>query len=242
MTEAANTNDVPAIDELLGVKITEGDVGVPLPLPPGMSTIENEEEVPALPLLVAIAARLDSIDARIAGMEQRQQQETAFTAMAEAGELVFNTVALVNEFHTAFGVPVERVPCLPSDARLALRLDLIEEKLGELREALQAAMDARAVAGGHPEAVSDFAMVRIAKEMADLQYVLDGTFLELGLGAVKGHLVNAVHASNMSKLDADGKPVYRGDGKVLKGLNYAAPDAALAEILALAANPDDVEG
>jgi len=62
----------------------------------------------------------------------------------------------------------------------------------------------------------------VAKEIADEIYVLFGTAVALGIDADKA--VRLVHASNMSKLGADGKPIYRGDGKVLKGPNYVEPD------------------
>jgi predicted HAD superfamily Cof-like phosphohydrolase len=60
--------------------------------------------------------------------------------------------------------------------------------------------------------------------LTDLQYVLDGTYLSLGLASLKGKAFDEVHRSNMSKLGADGKPIYREDGKVLKGPDYSPPD------------------
>lgn len=159
-------------------------------------------------------------------------EERSLTALAESGQLAFNSVKLVETFHDAFGVPVEPAPCVPDDARVTLRLELLTEELGELRTALTMATSLRSTA----KTIPPEAFVRIAKELADVQYVLDGTFIELGLGAVKGHLMNAVHMSNMTKLGPDGKPVYRGDGKVMKGENYVAPDEAIAEILAFGAS------
>jgi len=63
---------------------------------------------------------------------------------------------------------------------------------------------------------------RLLKEMDDLQYVLSGMAVVLGLPLQVAF--TRVHQSNMSKLGADGKPVYRSDGKVLKGPNYTPPD------------------
>ena len=61
--------------------------------------------------------------------------------------------------------------------------------------------------------------------LVDLQYVLDGAFLSLGLHKVKADAFAEVHRSNMSKLGADGKPVRReSDGKVLKGPNFFQPN------------------
>jgi NTP pyrophosphatase (non-canonical NTP hydrolase) len=66
--------------------------------------------------------------------------------------------------------------------------------------------------------------VKLAKELADLLYVVYGTAddFEIPLDAV----FNAVHASNMTKVGADGKVQRRGDGKILKGPNYVEPDIA----------------
>lgn len=60
------------------------------------------------------------------------------------------------------------------------------------------------------------------KEMADLLYVIYGAFIEFGVDADK--VFDAVHQSNMSKLGEDGKPIFREDGKVLKGPNYKPVD------------------
>ncbi len=60
------------------------------------------------------------------------------------------------------------------------------------------------------------------KELADLVYVCY-QYAE-NLGWLLDEALNRVHISNMSKLDEDGKPIYRGDGKVLKGPNYKPPD------------------
>ena len=137
----------------------------------------------------------------------RLKQETVFTAMVEDGTLVTNSAAQVAQFHNAFSVPILERPGLPSPERMSLRLALIDEELIELKQAI-AADDIGA----------------IAKELADLQYVIDGTFLEFGLGGIKAHIINAVHASNMSKIGDDGRPVLRDDGKVLKGPNYKPVD------------------
>ena len=60
------------------------------------------------------------------------------------------------------------------------------------------------------------------KELADLVYVCY-QYAE-NMGWFLDEALNRVHESNMSKLDEDGKPIYREDGKVLKGPNYAPPD------------------
>lgn len=64
--------------------------------------------------------------------------------------------------------------------------------------------------------------VNLLKELADLVYVTYGFAATFGWDLDEA--VRRVHASNMSKLGADGRPIYRDDGKVLKGENYEAPD------------------
>ena len=60
------------------------------------------------------------------------------------------------------------------------------------------------------------------KELADLVYVCY-QYAE-NMGWFLDEALNRVHESNMSKLDEDGKPIYREDGKVLKGPNYKPPN------------------
>lgn len=64
----------------------------------------------------------------------------------------------------------------------------------------------------------------VLQELSDIQYVLDGTYLSLGLHRYKNFAFLEVHNSNMSKLGEDGKPVRREDGKIMKGPNYWYPD------------------
>ena len=60
------------------------------------------------------------------------------------------------------------------------------------------------------------------KELADLVYVCYQYAANMGWDLDEA--LHRVHASNMSKLDENGKPIYRDDGKVLKGPNYAPPN------------------
>lgn len=66
------------------------------------------------------------------------------------------------------------------------------------------------------------AKAALLKELCDLQYVLSGFAVTFGLPLDEAF--KRVHESNMSKLGLDGKPIYREDGKVLKGPNYKKPD------------------
>ena len=60
------------------------------------------------------------------------------------------------------------------------------------------------------------------KELADLVYVCYQYAENMGWNLDEA--LNLVHLSNLSKLDGDGEPIYRDDGKVLKGPNYKPPD------------------
>lgn len=147
------------------------------------------------------------VDAIVTGRDLR--------AAIESGVIEPSSLYMVAEFHAAFGAPLPQEPAIPPDDRAQLRIDLMTEELNELVEAI---------------AKGD--IVAAADALTDLQVVLDGTFLEFGLGAAKTALVAEVHRANMSKLGADGKPVLRDDGKILKGPGYTPPD--LAPIVAVA--------
>lgn len=118
------------------------------------------------------------------------------------------TLEQVQEFHEAFGLPVLDAPTIPKE-RLEMRLGLLEEEMRELREAAEAGD-----------------LTEVYDALLDIQYVLDGTFLEFGMQGLKDIGFAEVHRSNMSKLGEDGKPIYREDGKVLKGPNFFRPDLA----------------
>lgn len=118
------------------------------------------------------------------------------------------TLDQVREWHENFNAPVLNEPALP-EGRRELRLSLLEEEIKELREAVEA---------------ND--MVEVLDALCDIQYVLDGAFLEFGLHPVKDAAFAEVQASNMSKLGEDGKPILREDGKILKGPNFRPPNLA----------------
>ena len=111
----------------------------------------------------------------------------------------------VREFHEAYGMPVSNTPKLLNQFRRALRRVLIEEESEEVFEALDG-----------------YDIAHVAKELADLLYVTYGVAVEMGINL--DEVFNEVHKSNMSKLGSDGKPIYREDGKVLKGPNYRQAD------------------
>lgn len=111
----------------------------------------------------------------------------------------------VTQFHRAFGAPVADAPKRLPLARADLRIALIDEERNELVEAI-CARD----------------LVATADAVADLLYVVVGLAVECGIPVQA--VWDEVHRSNMSKLGPDGKPIYREDGKVLKGPHYSPPD------------------
>lgn len=118
------------------------------------------------------------------------------------------TLESVREFHETYGAVIKDTPDTADQAVNKLRVNLLREELDELEEAL---------AGNDP--------VEALDALVDLQYVLDGAFLALGLHAVKDKAFDEVHRSNMSKLGPDGKPILReSDNKVLKGPDYFPPN------------------
>lgn len=118
------------------------------------------------------------------------------------------TLNQVKEFHETYGLSVKDAPDVSDPKTNALRINLLAEELEELKEALEQ--------GDITETLD---------ALVDLQYVLDGAFLSLGLHTVKEEAFAEVHRSNMSKLGKDGKPIVReSDGKILKGPDYFKPD------------------
>ena len=125
-----------------------------------------------------------------------------------------DAIRKVQKFHEAFGVAIADAPTgtLPGELR-ALRIKLLEEELEEYKLA---------------SAAGD--IVAVADALTDLAYVLFGTYVTHGLQDSADALFDEVHRSNMSKLDQDGRPIYREDGKVLKSAQFSEPD--LGAILA----------
>ncbi len=117
---------------------------------------------------------------------------------------------LVREFHVRFNLPrnYDRIN-LGDDALNDLRMQLIEEEYLELVHAVLAV---------NPDPLE------VADALGDLTYVVYGAALAWGINLED--VVGEIHRSNMTKLGEDGKPVYREDGKVLKGPNFEEPNLA----------------
>ena len=111
----------------------------------------------------------------------------------------------VGTFMKTFGQEVKEKSSLGSDKINKLRLDLIEEELGELKEAIK-----------------NNDLLEVADALTDILYVTYGAGHAFGINLDK--CFEEVQNSNMSKLDADGKPIYNDAGKVMKGPKYFKPD------------------
>lgn len=141
-----------------------------------------------------------------------------------------NSYERVREFHEKFGHPVAAEPSIPADDRTTLRLSLILEEALELAEAMGFRIDkvqacVQSMLADGPVGEGD--LVGIADALGDLEYVTNGAALEHGIPLPE--IVAEVHRSNMTKLGPDGKPIYREDGKILKGEDFEEP--RLAEVL-----------
>ena len=124
--------------------------------------------------------------------------------------MIKNELDAVAKFHNAFGIesadsPVVSVP----EQTVLLRHNLMKEENEEYLEAAQ-----------------NNDLVEVADALGDMLYILCGTILSHGMQHKITEVFNEIQRSNMSKWGADGKPIYREDGKVLKGPNYFKPNIA----------------
>ena len=121
--------------------------------------------------------------------------------------MITNTIDQVKEFAEAFNIKYskEMNPNL-DQSTIDLRFRLMEEENLE-----------------YLEAAKNNDIVEIADALGDILYILCGTILAHGLQHKIVEVVNEIQRSNMSKLDVNGKPVFREDGKILKGPNYFKP-------------------
>ena len=113
----------------------------------------------------------------------------------------------VKQFMEAFGQEVKDKPEWPDEDTVNLRVDLIEEEYDELKQAVYS---------------HDGTMTDVADALSDILYVVYGMAHSFGIDI--DECFREVHVSNMSKLDENVKPIYREDGKVVKGPNYKPPN------------------
>lgn len=119
-----------------------------------------------------------------------------------------NKIEAVKTFHKAFKLDYRETQ--KADLGLAkntLRYNLMKEENEE-----------------YLEAANDNDLVEVADALGDMLYILCGTIIEHGLQHKIEDVFNEIQRSNMSKLGIDGEPIYREDGKVLKGPNYFKPN------------------
>ncbi|MEZ4802335.1 MAG: nucleoside triphosphate pyrophosphohydrolase family protein [Gelidibacter sp.] len=117
-------------------------------------------------------------------------------------------IEAVKAFHTAFKIGHRETPKADlGKEKNKLRFDLMREENEE-----------------YLEAANNDDLVEVADALGDLLYILCGTIIEHGLQYKIEEVFNEIQRSNMSKLGENGEPIYREDGKVLKGPNYFKPD------------------
>ena len=121
---------------------------------------------------------------------------------------LIDCVNAVAEFHDSFGIPNKYTPLAKVDEKdLNLRYSLMKE---ENEEYLQAAKEGD--------------LTEIADALGDMLYILCGTILTHGLQHKMAEVFQEIQRSNMSKLDKNGNPIFREDGKVLKSDLYFKPN------------------
>jgi predicted HAD superfamily Cof-like phosphohydrolase len=114
----------------------------------------------------------------------------------------------VARFHRSFGLGISESPRADlGEAKNQLRFNLMDE---ENREYFEAAQEGD--------------LVEVADALGDMLYILCGTILEHGMQHIIEEVFDEIQRSNMSKLGENGRPIYREDGKVLKGPSYFKPD------------------
>lgn len=114
----------------------------------------------------------------------------------------------VKEFHEVFQIGNNNSPTINlSDDEIRLRFNLMQEENEE-----------------YLEACKNKDMVEVADALGDMLYILFGTILRHGMQHKIEEVFDEIQRSNMSKLDANGQPIFREDGKILKGENYFKPD------------------
>jgi len=111
----------------------------------------------------------------------------------------------VKTFMNTYGQDVKEKAEFPENKIVQLRIDLIEEELNELKEAIK-----------------NKDIVEVADALTDILYVTYGAGHSFGVNL--DECFDEVQRSNMSKLGEDGNPIYNDSGKVMKGPNYFAPN------------------
>jgi len=118
------------------------------------------------------------------------------------------TISAVEIFYDAFGIKNNYEPTIDlTEKDIELRYNLMNEENSE-----------------YLEAAKNGDIVEVADALGDQLYILCGTILKHGLQHKIVEVFTEIQRSNMSKLDVNGKPIYREDGKVLKSSLYFRPN------------------
>ena len=125
----------------------------------------------------------------------------------EDRKALLNKIMHVHHFHETFQIGNADAPTLIDERDYTLRYNLIKEENDE-----------------YLDACKNGDLVEIADALGDQLYILFGTVLKHGLQHKIEEVFDEIQRSNMSKLGEDGKPIYREDGKVMKGPNYFKPN------------------
>lgn len=181
------------------------------------------------------------LDREITNRQQPTPERTEMIDTARAFQQAFHDTP-VREFHEVFGHPVSYDPKAAPDIGVrVLRVQMLASELVELARAMGVKLKIDTTQAGDEDAAvlcaddgsGRYDPVESADALGDLRYIVDGGNLVCGF---PGELVLAeIHRSNMSKLGADGKPVKREDGKILKGPNYFKPN--IAKVIGLERQP-----
>ena len=119
-----------------------------------------------------------------------------------------DTIAAVETFHNAFKIGNNYSPTIEiSEKDMELRHRLMQEENEE-----------------YLEAAKEGDLVEVADALGDMLYILCGTILKHGMQDKIEEVFHEIQRSNMSKLDKDGQPIYREDGKVMKSNLYFKPN------------------
>ncbi len=120
---------------------------------------------------------------------------------------LFDKIMDVHHFHETFKIGNANEPTLIDEKDYTLRYNLIKEENDEYLEACQ-----------------NGDLVEIADAIGDQLYILFGTICKHGLQHKIEEVFNEIQLSNLSKLDEDGNPIFREDGKILKSNLYFRPN------------------
>lgn len=122
--------------------------------------------------------------------------------------MIKNELDAVQLFHEAFNIGINQNPTVAVSEKIKeLRFNLMKEENEE-----------------YLEAVKNNDIVEVADALGDMLYILCGTILTHGMQYKITEVFEEIQRSNMSKLGQDGNPIYREDGKVMKGPNYFKPN------------------